>query len=221
MDFLLKIGGSLVNHPEVFKKLMTNLSEWSKNKKFGIITGGGILADKIRDFYEIYSLSEDNANWMAIKTQDILSSLINSMIENSILVDDLAGIKEIPNDQIPIIEPYKILRKSDELPHSWSVTGDAIAIYIGKLLKVKNIILVKDVDGIFEDFTNPSAPKMLLKSLNLTQLGALKSSCIDSYSTKLLRDSKINLYLVNGFYPDRILAILSGKEPICTKIFTH
>ena len=114
MEFLLKIGGSLVNHPEAFKNLIANLQEWFKNKKYAIITGGGILADKVRDFYQIYGLSEDNAHWMAIKTQDILASLINSMMENSILIEDLSKMKGIHQNTIPIIEPYNILRKTGD-----------------------------------------------------------------------------------------------------------
>jgi len=221
MNYLLKIGGSLVNHPEAFKKLISSLSELNVTGTFAIITGGGILADKVRDLYKIYAISEDNAHWMAIKAQDILALLINSMLENSILVDDLSKFKEIPKNLIPIIEPYKILKESDKLPHSWSVTGDAIAVYIGKKLEIKNIILVKDVDGIFEDFNDPSNPKKLIKSINISELGTLKSTCIDSYTKKLLKDSNINLFLVNGFYPERILKILSNKEPVCTKILTY
>ncbi|NHI94147.1 MAG: hypothetical protein EAX96_16775 [Candidatus Lokiarchaeota archaeon] len=219
VDYLLKIGGSLINHPKAFKKLMTELPGLFKRKKFVIITGGGILADKIRDLYKIYDLLDDNAHWMAIKTQDILASLINSQLDNSILVDDLSKLKNLDTHQIPILEPYNILKQNDELPHSWDVTGDAIAIFLGIKMKLTNVILVKDVDGIYEDFNDPNNPKKLKKTINIAQIKLLKSNCLDSYSLNLLKNSQIKLYLVNGFYSERIFDIFMGKDTICTRVF--
>ncbi|MHA1784980.1 MAG: amino acid kinase family protein [Candidatus Helarchaeota archaeon] len=220
MKYLIKIGGSLVKHPNIFKTLVTKLGEYFKSKKFVIITGGGELADIIRKYYEFYSLSDNDAHWMAINTQDMLARIVNSLLKKSVLINHLSQIENLLSIQIPVIEPSNILKMYDELPHSWDVTGDSIAIFIAKKLHINNVILIKDVDGLFESYNLDESSRKLLKRVDIDQIKVLQTSCIDKYSIELLKGSNINCFLVNGFHPDRILSILTEKDTIYTKIIT-
>ena len=218
MEFVIKLGGSLVEHVEKFKELISKLDEYFKVKPFVLITGGGELADIIRKYYQEYSLSETSAHWMAITTQNMLAKVVNRLIKRSILINHLSQIDNLLATQIPIIEPLDILKKDDVLPHSWDVTGDAIAIYIAKKINAKKVILVKDVDGLFSDYGNLN-PTQLVKEINVESIKKHKFSPIDKYSSILLKDSNIeHVYLVNGFHPSRILDILQGNDTTCTKI---
>ena len=220
MDHVIKIGGSLVEHIEKFKELIAKLEEYFQVKKFALITGGGELADVVRKYYQEYSLSETTAHWMAITTQNMLAKIVNALIKRkSVLINHLTQIDNLLSTQIPIIEPLNILKKNDDLPHSWDVTGDAIAIYVAKKINAKNVILLKDVDGLFSDYGNTD-PVQLVKSVHIDELSKLEISPIDKHSLQLLKDSNINCWLVNGFEPSRILDILEGKDTICTKILS-
>ena len=220
MDYIVKIGGSLVEHIEKFKDLIEKLKEYFQVKPFALITGGGELADIIRKYYQEYELPETTAHWMAITTQNMLATVVNKMIKRSVLINHLTQIDNLLATQIPVIEPLNILKKNDELPHSWDVTGDAIAIYIAKKINAKEVILIKDVDGFYSDYGIMN-PVQLVKEINIEQLKNYEISPIDKYSSVLLKDANIKcVYLVNGFHPSRILDILEGKDTICTKILS-
>jgi len=221
MDYVIKIGGSLVEHIDKFKELITKLDEYFKVKKFALITGGGELADIVRKYYQEYSLPESIAHWMAITTQNMLAKIVSSLIgKKTVLINHLTQIDNLLSTQIPVIEPLNILKKNDELPHSWDVTGDAIAIHIAKKIKAKNVILLKDVDGLFSDYGKNINPVQLVKSIHIDEISKLEISPIDKHSLKLLKGSNINCWLVNGFEPSRILDILEEKDTICTKILS-
>ncbi|MHA1231883.1 MAG: amino acid kinase family protein [Candidatus Helarchaeota archaeon] len=228
------MGGSISRNPEIFKRLCKFLNELYKEFPFVIIPGGGVFADYVREIDKLFSLTNYHSHYMAILSMDLLGYLIYSQTPNSKLFFNISDLKhdenldqEIKNNieilknisTIPIILPFKFLLEKDPLPHSWDITSDSIAYYMGIYLKVDKIILVKDVDGLYN--VDPNLDKNAIFIDKITAIDLAKFSektCVDKCLSKLIQKYKKPCYLVNGEFPTRIKEIIENKKTKCTII---
>ncbi len=205
---LIKIGGSLLyNSKTLLKKLKDFAINY--NKKIVIVPGGGIFADVVREVDKNLRLSPSLSHKLAIKSMDFVGEIYSELgnIKSYSTLFDLK--REIPNEKIGIILPSKILLSIDLAEHSWNITSDSLSLYIGKLLNVKDIIIATNVDGIYKN-------NNLLKEVNASEIDEWTS--VDIAFPKLLKKFKMNAYIVNGKYPERVIDIINNKNTICTKV---
>jgi aspartokinase-like uncharacterized kinase len=209
MEAVLKVGGSLSNKPFKLKKLCVKLGKLAEKKRLAIVPGGGKFADIIRFFDEKLNLPPLKTHEMAILAMDLYGLLLASLTPNSQPVKSLKECLKLScKGVLPIILPYKICVKADFKP-SWNVTSDTLAAYLASLLKAEKLILIKDVNGVYD------WRKRVIKEVSLSWLKKNKS-CLDNFFPKIIKKIKIKTYIVNGFYPDRIEKIILNKEALCT-----
>ncbi|MFX1450046.1 MAG: hypothetical protein ACFFCM_04325, partial [Promethearchaeota archaeon] len=110
------------------------------------------------------------------------------------------------------------LLELDELPHSWDVTSDSIAVYLANKLKINTVILIKDVDGLYTADPKKNHNAQLIRSIKSSELDKYRESCVDRALRDYIEKYKIVVYLLNGNFPDRIRQILNGKNTIYSKI---
>ncbi|MHA1300080.1 MAG: amino acid kinase family protein [Candidatus Helarchaeota archaeon] len=215
MKVLIKIGGSLSKNPPIFKKLFSIFPELVKNHLIVLLPGGGIFADQIREYHSKYKFSDTAAHKMAIISEDIVGILIGEYLKIGVLTDKLDEIPQIQRQsKIPIFLPSKYLLKIDELPHSWDITSDSIAVYLADKLKIENVILVKDVDGLYSADPKKNAEARLIKSITSSELKKIKNSCVDNALSDFIDKYRIICYLINGNFPERIKQILDGQTAV-------
>jgi len=207
---LIKIGGSLAYY---VKPLLNKLKSFSsKENKILVVPGGGMFADVVRDLDRDVKLSNRGSHRLALMAMDMMGVYFSD-VSHIMTVDSLYDAKVALRDRnIVILLPSKVVLSTDELPHSWEVTSDSIALYIGKLLKLKRVIVVTDVDGIYDRYPGGK----LLNTISAKSIRGFTS--VDSYLPKLLMRYKMECIVVNGMYPERVVNILKGKKDIYTKI---
>jgi aspartokinase-like uncharacterized kinase len=218
--FVVKIGGSLVAYPEKLKSLCTKLSELSKNHSLILLPGGGEFADVTRNLDEKFSLSCRVSHQMAILGMDQNGLLLSQLTPQSVTVTKLCEIKRVlDSGNLPIFLPSTLFFKEDPLENSWDVTSDSIATYLAIRLHASKVLLVTDVDGVYTDNPKIAKEAKLIKSLSATQLLAMNTrTSVDKALPKLLLKTPIDCFVVNGLFPERIEAILDGRETVCTLI---
>jgi len=205
--YLIKIGGSLTYHAE---KLLNELKQ--TDKPIIIIPGGGEFADVVRKLYEKTNLNDSGAHKLAILCVDLMG-LYFSEISGIETTDNLFDAKRILKENGKVIFlPSKLILSTDELPHSWDVTSDTIALYVAKFLNLEEIIIATDVDGVYDKYPEGK----LLNTISAKDIEGFTS--VDKHLPQLLIEYRINCYVVNGKYPERIINLLNGKKDICTKI---
>ncbi|MGP3667926.1 MAG: amino acid kinase family protein [Candidatus Bathyarchaeota archaeon] len=217
---VIKIGGSLISRPGKLRKLCKVLSKLVEKYEIVIIPGGGIFADAVRLVDGLFKLPAKISHYMAILAMDQYGVMLSSLISNSVKVCSLAELKRVSSKALPLILPSRFILGSKNLKSSWEVTSDSIAAYIGFMIKAEKIILVKDVDGIFDKDPRKHSKVKLLREIHVKKLQKFRETCIDSFLPKIISRYKLTCYVVNGFYPERVINILSGKETVCTKIVT-
>jgi aspartokinase-like uncharacterized kinase len=220
MDAVIKVGGSLAEKPATLKKLCKKLSEVATEHCITVVPGGGKFADAVREIDQRYALPADVAHKMAILGMDQLGLLLDQIIPNASTTCSLNVAKQLSKRKaVPVFLPSQLMFKENPLEASWDVTSDSIATYVASRLKADKVILVTDVDGVFESDpkTHPDAP--LLSALSASKLLAFaERTSVDKFLPKLLLKTGLDCYVVNGAYPERLSAILAGQATVCTLI---
>jgi aspartokinase-like uncharacterized kinase len=220
MDAVIKIGGSLAEDPERLRALCTKLSEFAKKYAIVVVPGGGRFADVVRDFDKRFTLSSGISHRMAILGMDQFGLLLSQIIPDSCATYLLSDAKQLSEIRVvPVFLPSRLMFKEDPLENSWDVTSDSIAAYVAGRLHVAKVLLVTDVDGIFTKDPKKHSDATLIEQLSAEELLKLNTrTSVDSYLPKLLLESQIDCYVVNGKHPERIAAILAGQQATSTLI---
>jgi aspartokinase-like uncharacterized kinase len=218
MEAIIKIGGSLAKDSLRLRILGQKLGLLAKEHEIIVVPGGGKFADVVRDFDQRFSLSSDVSHRMAILGMDQFGLLLSDLIVNSRVFQRLEEAKDLAEAEgVPIFLPSRLMFQENFLENTWNVTSDSIAVYFASRVHAEKVILVTDVDGIFtSDPRRDSDTKLIEKITARTLLSFNKETSVDNFLPKLLLKAKINCYVVNGNYPERIEDILSGKRTTCT-----
>lgn len=188
---ILKLGGSLIQSA---KRIIRDLIEYenSSDETILIVPGGSIFADTVRKV----NASEETAHWMAVL----------AMEQYGYYLADGTGIQlihelKIREKGIFILLPYELMKKNDELPHTWDVTSDTIAAWIADRLGAR-FIKVTDVDGIYLN-------GMLQNKICAEELIG-KETCVDAQLPTFLAKKNMDCAIINGNCPGRVINAIKG-----------
>ncbi|MGQ9545377.1 MAG: amino acid kinase family protein [Candidatus Bathycorpusculaceae bacterium] len=219
MEAVVKVGGSLVGHPAELKALCGALSSIAKVHKILIVPGGGAFADVVRRLDETYGLSDTTAHKMAILAMDQFGLFLSDITPNSSICYSLEDAINAGRGLLPILLPSRHIFREDPLEHSWNVTSDSVAAYITGALGAEKLVLITDVDGIYTDDPKKNIEARFVGEVKAEQLliWGIRTS-VDKALPKLLLKFKLDCYVVNGMYPERVQAIFAGEKSIYTRI---
>ena len=187
---VVKLGGSLIHRAG---ELVNEITEYANKsgERILIVPGGSIFADTVRKV----NTSQEAGHWMAVL----------AMEQYGYFLGNGTGAKLVDNlnleDGVSILLPYNLLKKNDELPHTWDVTSDTIAAWAALQLKAR-FIKATDVDGIYIN-------GVLEKELKASQLVG-KETCVDAELPHFLMRHKMNCEIINGNRPGRLAGALRG-----------
>ena len=184
------------------------------------VIGGGEFANLIRKYDALIGFSEDVTHETAIDSMDILAKLLNDKLaftEISYTMEEAISISN--SNKIPIMICSDILKENEPFSHSWDVTSDSIAAYIASLLDAK-ILIATNVNGIYTKDPSLSGAE-LIKEIDVNELLTFDESSIDLMLPTLLIEYGLDCYVVNGEYPERVLAIIQSDGEIAEDSFEY
>jgi aspartokinase-like uncharacterized kinase len=179
---IVKVGGSLYNQiPDLIPVIKA-----SKRPLF-LIPGGGPFADLVRHV----QVDKDTAHWMAVSAMEQFGLFIASfgISTTDFIISPLTTT---------VFLPYRYLRLTDPLPHTWDVTSDTIAAWVADALHL-DLVLLKSVDGIFingifqEQITRP-----------------VKTDVIDPFFIPFVIQNSVRATIINGTQPECLEKYLKG-----------
>jgi 5-(aminomethyl)-3-furanmethanol phosphate kinase len=189
---VVKLGGSLIHRAKEIVKEIVDHSDTSC-ECIMIVPGGSVFADTVRKV----KASGEASHWMAVLAMEQYGYYIADGSEAEIVYDI-----DIEDEGTYILLPYALLKKKDELPHTWDVTSDTIAAWVAHSLGARFIKLT-DVDGIFLDGD-------LKKELNAHELLGIET-CVDGELPRFLIKNKMNCEILNGNCPGRLVNAFKGN----------
>ena len=95
---------------------------------------------------------------MAILAMDQYAHLLADRFSGSRLADDLDALREACRGEVWILAPYRWMKRTDPLPHSWDATSDSIAVVAAAALGAHELLLVKAVSGTPETLADALLP---------------------------------------------------------------
>lgn len=223
VDFVFKIGGQLCGTPRVIEDILQTLLTFRKLGRFFVLPGGGVFADKTRDLYAKGALTEHGAHWMAIKALEMTGLMLrNAFADLNIFSRPAEFDAAWARGGVPAFFPFDYLYQTDELPHSWEVTSDSIAYYLGQQAGARYVFLVKDTDGIHHqephaDFRqNPVYPELTPAELQAIQERwevdetIPKYYCVDPYLPRLMEGADLPCVVINHANLLQVPVLLEG-----------
>ncbi|TQD26385.1 amino acid kinase [Methanolobus vulcani] len=208
MRTVMKLGGSLMKHSaSIITALEKHFGTCEQGDEHSIliVPGGGVFANSVRDISQKYSIGDDAAHWMAILSMEQYAYFLVDKTR----INSVENIYEFP-EGVSVLMPYKMLRETDRLPHSWDITSDTIGAWIAKETGSR-FVKVTDVDGVIAD----DIIQEWMTALELSRMGV---TCIDSSLAGYLMENQMDCVVVNGMYPERVIDAVIGKNVIGTHI---
>ncbi|MEM4888532.1 MAG: hypothetical protein QXJ64_03730 [Thermosphaera sp.] len=205
---VVKLSGHLIKYSNVIKETLSNIKLLSTTASFVLVPGGSLFADSVRELQEKLFFNNDIAHWLAIKAMEMYGSYIANLDESNTVTEvyDLSEVYEaVSAGKIPILMPYRLMRKFDELPHDWSVTSDSIAVYIASLLKANMVIFAKPISVMADEHGN------IIRRITTKDLQKLCSNIIDPYATKLIIEMGLTAAIYNMLKPVTLRYIMNLK----------
>jgi aspartokinase-like uncharacterized kinase len=193
---VVKVGGSLGVRPRALRRLVTMVADLARRHRLVVVPGGGRLADEVRRLDARYRPGDSAAHWMAVLAMDQFAFLLAGLAGGGAVVRDPA---EIAAGRLNVVAPFDWMRRTDPLPHSWSVTSDSIAAWMAGELAARLLVLLKSVDGV-PDRGVPARPRRRARP------GAL-AGVVDAHFPRAL-DARVPCWIVNGGRPERVVELV-------------
>ncbi|MCL7415710.1 MAG: amino acid kinase [ANME-2 cluster archaeon] len=202
---IVKLGGSLKDCVSI---LIRQIDDHAKQKDISVIIvpGGSIFADTVRTFQTASGISEDTAHWMAVLAMEQYAYYLSER-SGFPLTSKLESLESGVN----ILLAYRLLLQDDSgLAHSWDVTSDTISAWVARKTGAR-LIKATDVDGIYLD-------GKLVPQVHTSDLLEREETCVDRGLPAFLVRNGMDCMVVNGRYPERVLAALEGDIDSGTQI---
>jgi aspartokinase-like uncharacterized kinase len=162
LDNIVKVGGSLLDLPDLPARLLRLLSQFDRPS--ALVIGGGAAADAVRGWSAVFGISEPVAHWLAVDSLSLTARLVCGLLNREVcgdgsadfaarVVDDWSEACEVvERGMIPVLNPRGLLESATEdpqfeLPESWAATSDSIAAAIAIRWGVPQLVLGKSVDA--------------------------------------------------------------------------
>jgi isopentenyl phosphate kinase len=236
---LIKLGGSIITNKE--KPLTPNISAINKiaiqlkkvSEPIIIVHGGG-------SFGHYWSVKYDMHTKPAKYSKKGVAVVKNSMIElNKIILDSFLKNKLNPyclpptdfmtGDKVDTKKVKEILRiaKDGLVPVSYGdvlwygqnkfyiLSGDRIMGILAKILKPRLAIFVLNVDGVYSDMKTKKllheikGQKTAISEVGMDVTGGMTRKIKEAI---MISKGGVNVFLVNGNKPERIVNAIKGKK---------
>ena len=231
---IFKISGKILdNSKDLINTIaqFTQLFEDEIIKKIILVPGGGTIANFVRNIYREFQLNDNLAHWIAIYSMDYNGLELKKKFPHLQIYKDYEKLQK-ESKLISIFLPYKYLKSKDELPHTWDVTSDSIALYLAIKFGLSECFLIKDVDGIFN--SNQNLIKEIstvefrrfknegkLRENDLTDLDLkAKTKPIDPYLLTLIDNYRIPCIILNGTHPSSRIFNYFKNPSVQDNVFT-
>ncbi|MDG1512422.1 MAG: hypothetical protein P8R31_12045 [Mariniblastus sp.] len=138
---VIKIGGSLLELPELTCRLEDWLTQQPPMLNFCIV-GGGQPVQKIKDFAR--TIDSSKSHWAAIQQMDRHAISLSQTSQHWSFFDSPDSLQESLATTLNFIGMEAWLRNTIVcLPESWDVTSDSIAVVLARYLNSKELTLLK------------------------------------------------------------------------------
>lgn len=140
---VVKLGGSVVRSPE--------LNAWldaiaASTRPIVVVPGGGALADEVRAAQSALGFSDEAAHRMALLAMDQLAWAIASLRLGFEVGDTEEALRAtLRRGLVAVWAPYALAADRADIPQSWTVTSDSLALWLARVLGAARVYVIKSI----------------------------------------------------------------------------
>jgi aspartokinase-like uncharacterized kinase len=140
---VVKLGGSVVRSSE--------LQSWLDAIAQGagcvvVVPGGGALADEVRSSQNSLGFGDEAAHRMALLAMDQLAWAVAGLRPGFEVCDTEQALRDaLERSQVAVWAPYTLVSGRSDIPQSWTVTSDSLALWFAGRLGASACYVIKSV----------------------------------------------------------------------------
>jgi aspartokinase-like uncharacterized kinase len=140
---VVKLGGSVVRSPE--------LEPWldalaSAPCPVVVVPGGGALAQEVRACQQRLGFGDRAAHRMALLAMDQLAWAVSGLRPGFEVGDTEQALRlSLAQGRVAVWAPYTLVANRRDIPESWTVTSDSLALWLAARLSAARCYLIKSI----------------------------------------------------------------------------
>jgi 5-(aminomethyl)-3-furanmethanol phosphate kinase len=156
---VVKVGGGLLRDEGLdgLGQACADVVALASERRVLVVPGGGPFADAVRAIDAELGLSDAVAHRLALHAMDQLGVLLAALL---------------PGGEISVLEVAQAFAGSPDIPESWAVTSDSLAVFAAAAIGAEEAVLLKPVAGVVERWPSKDPP---LARLTAAELAALQA----------------------------------------------
>ncbi|MGY2047373.1 amino acid kinase family protein [Methylobacterium sp. JK268] len=141
---VVKLGGSLVADGERLRAILRGLADGAEGPCV-IVPGGGGLAEAVREAQAALGFDDALAHRLALDAMSGMARILRSLEPRLVVSREPAA--EIARGQVPVWDPAALKDGHPDIPESWDVTSDSLALWLAAELGAARCVLVKSAEA--------------------------------------------------------------------------
>lgn len=148
-----------------------------------VVPGGGPFADAVRAVDAQVGLADHVAHALALRAMDQLGVLLRPLLADADLLSRL-----IAPSALALLLAAPAFEDRPEVPESWAVTSDSLAVLAAAAIGADEVVLLKPVAGVMPRWPSADAPLPILTTAELRALHARGGGqAVDAYLPEAVR----------------------------------
>lgn len=141
---VVKIGGSLI----AGGRLRAALASIPGGRGIVLVPGGGPFADAVRAAQDQAGFDDALAHRLALDAMGATAQVLAALSPDLVVVRDLGALAPMARSaRVPVWDPALLRGGHADIPETWSVTSDSLALWLARRLRARRLVLVKSVDA--------------------------------------------------------------------------
>jgi 5-(aminomethyl)-3-furanmethanol phosphate kinase len=176
---VVKIGGGLLQADGLagLRRACAEAMALSRRRPVLVVPGGGPFADAVRAVDAQVSLGDDLAHALALQAMDQLGAMLEPLLGACAVAEELA-----PPPGLALLRAAPAFGARREIPRSWAVTSDSLAVFAAAAAGASEAILLKPV--------SPEIPVLTAAELEALQAQG-GAQFVDAYLPRVVRDTEV------------------------------
>ena len=196
LDYIMKLGGSLLTDLDKTRILLNRIQK-SRNTRVVYTVGSGYLGDVykqwIKDEHDI-DVPFDNSIKIWSDIQSINANILVSLNDSFVVCDNENKVNEaLKNGKRPILDAAGFHDYFRNLKYQ---TTDVRTAYLCHVLGCKNLVIVTDVDGIYETDPKKDSEAKKISQIKAQKLIEMGRTSVDQGLAELLKEYELNAYVI-------------------------
>jgi aspartokinase-like uncharacterized kinase len=143
---VVKLGGSLVADPPRLRACLAHLADGAAAPRV-VVPGGGPLAEAVRSAQAALGFSDALAHRLALDAMGRMAEILSELEPRLVPARDPEAIAAVlAAGRVPVWDPVALRDGHPDIPETWDVTSDSLALWLAGAIGAPRCCLVKSAD---------------------------------------------------------------------------